>query len=103
MLARGLMRASGKVLIAPAAASTLGNDDALIGPSKIVDLFAGRLIVDNRAHWDLEYNAFTLAAGAVGAFTVASALALVFRIKAELDQPVLALFAFHDNSPPTPP
>jgi len=41
MLARSLMRAGGEMLIAPAAAAALGDDDLLVGLTKVVDELAG--------------------------------------------------------------
>src|SRR5258708_21460101 len=97
MLSRGLVRAGGKVLVAASAASALGNDNSLIGTGKVVDPLAGCLVIDNGAHRNLEHDTLAIAAGAVGAFAVASAIARVFRIKAEVDQCVVALAGFHYN------
>src|SRR6185312_10840872 len=97
MLARGLMCTGGKVLVAASAAAAMGHDDSLIRPGKIMDLLARIFVVNNGSDWHFEDNALAVATGAVGAFSVTSTLGLVFRIKAEMHQRVVALTGFHNH------
>src|SRR6185437_1418287 len=97
MFARGLMSAGGKVLVAASAAAAVRHDDSLIRPGKIMDLLACIFVVHNGSDWHFQHNALAIATGAVGAFSVTSALGLVFRIKAEMHQRVVALTGFHDH------
>src|SRR6185312_4827369 len=97
MLARGLMCTGGKVLVAAPAASTVRHDDSLIRPGKIMHLLARIFVVNNGSDWHFQHNALAVATGAVGAFSVTSTLGLVFRIKAEMHQRVMALAGFHDH------
>src|ERR1700731_1874161 len=99
MLLRGLVCAGGKVLIAPAAASALGNNHALIRVRKILKTLTGFVIVNNGSDGNFEYDAFAVAASAVGAFAVASALAFVFRVEAKMDERIVALTGLHDDIP----
>ena len=51
----------------------------------------------DRAHRNFQENVHALAAGAVGAFAVASALGLIFRIEAEVHQGVVTFARLHDD------
>src|SRR6185437_10791565 len=97
MLSRRLMGGSGKLRIASPAASPAGHDDPLVGSGKVVDFFSSFVVIKNRADWDFKEDVGTLFAGAVGAFSVASALRRVFRVEAEVHQSVVALAGFHDD------
>src|SRR5947209_16294852 len=95
--ARRLVRGGSKVLVAAAAAAAVRDDDALIGPGKIVQALAGVRVVHDGADRDLEQHVFTFAPGAVGTFTVPSALGLVLGIETEMDERVMPLAGFHDD------
>jgi hypothetical protein len=97
MLLRGLVRAGGKVLIAATAASALGDNHTLVGVGEILEEFAALIVIHNGADRDLQDHAFAVATGAIGTFAVASALAFVFRVKAEMDERIVALAGFHDD------
>src|SRR5579859_7200503 len=97
MLLRGLVRAGSKMLVAASTASPLGDYEALVGSGKIMQPLARVLVIDNRPHGDFQDHAFAVATGAVGAFAVASALALVLGIEAKVDQRIMALAGFHHN------
>jgi hypothetical protein len=62
-----------------------------------VQALTGLIVINNSSDRDFQDDAFTVASGAVGAFAVASALAFVFRVKAEMDQRVMSLTGFHDD------
>src|SRR5262249_61249500 len=70
---------------------------ALVRLRKIVQLLTALLVIHNSAHRYFQDNALTIAAGAVGALAVASALGVIFRIEAEVDQRVVALAGLHDH------
>ena len=57
----------------------------------------GFIVINNGPDRHFQDDAFAIASGAVGAFAVASALAFVFRVKAEMDERVVALAGFHNN------
>src|SRR5689334_22926882 len=97
MFTRRLMRAGGKVLITASTAATLRNHHAFVRIGEIMDQLTGVVVIDNGAHRDLENNVLAIATSAVGAFTVASAIAFVFRIEAEVNQRVMALAGFHHD------
>ena len=82
---------------ASATTAAVRNDDALIGLRKVMDYFAGQIVIDNRAHRDLQYFDLAIASAAVGTFAVTSAIAFVFRVKAEVDQRVMPLAGLHNN------
>ncbi len=58
---------------------------------------SGFVVVHDRAHRHFQKDVHALAAGAVGAFSVASALRFVFRIEAEVHQRIVALAGLHDD------
>src|SRR6266851_5097997 len=62
-----------------------------------MDALAGLFVIENRAHRDLQRNVSAFGAGLVGAFAVAAASGLVFGIKAEVHQGVVALAGFHPH------
>ena len=97
VLARGLMGRGRKACVATAATAPVGDDDALVGMGEVPDFVAGFLIVDDGADGDFQDDVGAFATGFVGAFAVASALGLVFRIEAEMDERVVALAGFHDD------
>src|SRR5207244_11829155 len=83
VLARRLMGGGGEAGIAASAAPAAGDDDALIGAGKIVQAFAGSVVVKNGADGDFEHNIVAFAAALVAAFAVAPALGLVLGIETE--------------------
>jgi hypothetical protein len=85
------------MLIPPSTASSLGDNDAFVRLGEIMDPLACLIVIDNGPDRDFEDHTFAVATGAVGAFAVASALAFVFRVKAEVDERVMALAGFHHN------
>ena len=91
------MRAGGKVLIPAATSAAVRHYDALIGLRKVVDLLAGLLVIDDRAHRDFQYFFFAVASAAVGAFAMASAFAFVLRVETKVNQRVMALAGLQDN------
>src|SRR5262249_3280358 len=91
MLARRLVRAGGKVLVAATAAPAMGDDNALVGLRKIVDFLTSLVVIHNGSDRNLEDDAFAVTAGAFGASAVASGFRVVFRIEAEMDRGVVAL------------
>ena len=72
-----------------------------IRPRKIMHHFAGLIVINNRAHRNLQGDALAFRPGAVGAFAMTPALCLVLRIKSEMHQRVVALAGFHDHVPAT--
>ena len=97
VLARGLVDGGGEMLVAAAPATAFSDDDLLIGSLEVVNQLAGVLVKEGRADRDLERDGIAIEAGAVGAHAVLSALALVFRVVAEVDEGVVALRADHDD------
>src|SRR5438270_8280286 len=97
MLLRGLVGAGGKMLVAASAASALRHNHALVWVREIVQALAGFIVINNGPDRDFQDDAFTVTTSAVGAFAVASTLAFVFRVKAEMHQRVMALAGFHHN------
>ena len=97
VLARGLVNGGGEVLVAAAAATTLGDDYAFVGLGKVVNKLAGFLVVEGGADGDLEGDGFSVEAGAVGSQAVLAALGLVLRVVAEVDEGVVALRGDHDD------
>src|SRR2546421_10807726 len=97
MLARGLMGGSREVLVAASATPTMRHVHALVGLRKIVDQLAALHVVDDCAYWDLQDDVIAGLAGAVGTFAVASALRVVLRIEAEVDQRIVRLARLHDH------
>src|ERR1700687_775010 len=91
------MRRSGKVLIAPSAASALGNHHAFVGPRKIMHHLAGFVVIDDRADRNFQRDAVAFRARAGGAFSMTPALGLVLGVKAEVNQRVVPLAGFHDD------
>src|SRR5262249_21733846 len=92
-----LMGAGGKVLVAASAAATLGHYQTLIRLREVIQFLAGLLVVNNSADRHFEDDALAVAASAVGAFSMASALGGVFGIEAKVDQRVMAFAGFHDH------
>src|SRR5437660_708895 len=95
VLARRLMGGGGEAGIAASAAPAAGDDDALIGAGKIVQAFAGSVVIKDGADGDFEHDIVAFASALIAAFAVASALGLVLRVEAEMDQRVVALAGFH--------
>ncbi len=97
MLPRSLVRARCKVLVAPAAAAALGDHDRLVRAVEVVDQLARLVVVQQRAHRNLQGGRFACVAGAVGAQPVASPLRLVLRVEAEVDQRIVAQRRRHQD------
>src|SRR5277367_1037681 len=85
------------MLVAAPASAALGGDDSLVGMAKIVDEFSGLVVVEHGAYWHLQSDVLTLAATAVGAFAVFSALGLVLRVIAEMDERIVTFARLHDD------
>ena len=98
-LAWGLMSGSGELSVPASAAAAACDDEALIGLREIVEALAGSVVVENCSYRNFKDDAFAFAAGALGAFAVAPALAFVLGIEAEMDESVVALARFHDDVP----
>ncbi len=64
---------------------------------EIVQLLAGRFVVDHGADRHLDFDRLPFGAGAVAAFAVPAALGLVLRIEAKLQQRVLMLVGHQHN------
>ena len=90
MLARGLVRAGGEVLVAATSAAASGDDDGFIRVGKVVDEFAGLIVVKQCADRDFERGGFAGVSGAVGAEAVTAALRLMLGVEAEVDEGVVA-------------
>ena len=97
VLARRLMGGGGEASVAASAAPAASDDDALIGAGKIVQALAGSVVIKDGADGDFEHDVVAFASALIAAFTVASALGLVFRVEAEMHQRVVALAGFHVN------
>src|SRR6185503_12668633 len=97
MLLRGLVSAGGKVLIATATAPATGHNQPLVGMREIVQMLAGFIVINNGPDRNFQDDVFAIASGAVGALAVASALAFVFRVEAEMDERIVALAGFHND------
>src|SRR6185295_7609504 len=87
----------GEARIPATAAATAGDDDAVVRAREVVDFLSSLVVVDDRAYRNFQQDVHTLAAGAVGAFAVASALRFVLRIEAEVYQRIMPLAGFHDD------
>jgi CBS domain-containing protein len=97
MFARSLMGRGGEAGIAPAAATSVSDDDALVGLGEVPDFIACLFVVNDGTDGDFQNDVDAFAAGAVRAFAVASALGLLFGIETEVDERVVALAGFHDD------
>src|SRR5690349_10139786 len=97
MLSGRLVSAGGKVLVAAATASALGDGDALVGLGKVVQLLAGIVVIHDRPDRNFQHHSVAVTAGTVGAFTVTSAFAFVFRIEPKMHQCIVPLAGFHDD------
>ena len=91
------MGAGGEVLVAAAAASALGDDQALVGLLEVVHQLAGFLVVKRGADRHLQHDRMAVLAGAVGTHAVLAALRLVLGVEAEVDERVVALRRLHDD------
>src|ERR1039457_6273784 len=91
------MSRSSEAGIAATAATAARHHNALVGMGEVMHHFAGHLVVNDGSDGHLQDDAFALAAGFVGTFAMASALALVFGIEAEMHQGVVAFARFHDH------
>src|SRR4051812_19833537 len=97
VLARGLVRRGGKVLIAASAAPAMGDDHTLIGLGEIVDQLAALEVIDHGSDGNFEHDVVPGLATAVGTFAVTSALRVVLRVETEVDERVVGLARFHDD------
>src|SRR5262249_57064124 len=86
-----------EVLVAPATASTFGDDEALIGFGEVVNQLSGFLVVKRCSDRHLENDGLSVESGAVRAHAVLAALRLVFGVVAKMDEGVVALGRFHDD------
>ena len=97
MLARGLVRGGGEVLISTAAAAAAGDDDLFVGVSEVVDELAGVVVVEQGADGNFEEGVLASEAGHIGAEAVAAALGLPLWVEAEVDQGVVGEGAGHED------
>ncbi len=97
MLARSLVSRGREACIAASTAPAAGNDNTIVGAGEVVYFLSGFVVVHDRAHRNFQQDVHALAAGAVRAFAVTSALRLVFRIEAEVHQRVVAFAGLHDD------
>ncbi len=86
------------MLIPASAASATGDHQTLIGMSEVVDQLAGFGVEEHGAHRNLQDQIFAIAAGAVGAHAVLPALAFVLWVEAEIDQRIVSLAGFEDDT-----
>src|ERR1035437_8913927 len=91
------MRRRGEAGIAATAATAVRHHDAFVGMGEVMHHFAGHLVVNDGSDGHFQDDAFALAARFIGAFAVASALALVFGIEAEVYEGVVAFARFHHH------
>src|SRR5271170_3053659 len=84
------------MLVPATTAAALGGDNTLVWLAEIVYQFAGLVVVDRGAHRHLQNDVCTLAPRAVGAFPMLSALGLVLRVVAEMDQRIVPLAGLHN-------
>jgi hypothetical protein len=97
VLARGLVGAGSEVLISSSASSATRDDKRIVHSGEVVDLLAGLLVVQHGADGHLQHSRFAAGATAVRSQTVASALALVLRVVAEVDQRIVACARLHHD------
>src|ERR1035441_4836053 len=97
MFGRRLMRGCGKVLVASSATAAFRHQKTIAGLGEIVQQFARIGIVDDGSHRHGEFNGFTLAAAAIAAFPMPSALGGVFGIKTEVEQRVVMRAGHHGD------
>jgi hypothetical protein len=76
--------------------------ESFAGVGKIVQLLAGRVVIDNRAHGNRNVDGSAIPARALAAFAVPSALGFMFGIKTEMQQSVV-VFARDKNDIAAPP
>src|SRR5579884_1497712 len=99
VIARGGRLVSGrcKPRIPASPAPPASNDNALVGMGEVVDLLAGLVVVKNRSHRHFQNHVHAFVPGAVRAFAMPPALRLVFGIKAEMHQRIVALARLHHD------
>ena len=85
------------MLVAATALAAFGDAELLARMGEIVEALAGGFVPDNRADGHLDFERCAFGAGALAAFPMASALRLVFRVEAELQQGIGVLAADHDH------
>src|SRR5712671_1408069 len=90
------MDGSRKARVAAASASAAGNHHALVRGGEIEYFLAGLFVVHYGPDRNLQKYVDAFPSALVGAFPVASAFRLVFRIETEMDQRVVALAGFHN-------
>ena len=91
------MGAGGKVLVAAATAAAFGNDQLLVRLLKVMDQFAGILIVKRCTHRHLQGDGAPILTGAIRAHAMLAALRLVFMVISEMNQRVVALARLHHD------
>ena len=97
MLARRLVRRSGKLSVAASAASAARDHDAFIGARKIVNLLARILVENDGAHRHFQDNPFAIATSFLRALAVPSTLGGVFGVETEVHQRIVALARLHPD------
>src|ERR1035437_5025622 len=91
------MRRRGEAGIAATAATAVRHHDAFVGMGEVMHHFSRHLVVNDGADGNLQDDAFALATGFIGPLAMASALALVFGIEAEVYESVVAFARFHHH------
>src|ERR1700722_3180023 len=99
VFARRLMHGCGKARVPASATAAARNHETLVRMSKLENLFAGLVVVDDGSDRNFQNNTVTIASSFVRTFAVTSALRRVLGIETEMDQRVVALAGFHDNVP----
>src|SRR5208283_4630937 len=97
MLARRLVRRSGKLSVAASATSATRNHNAFIGAREIVHHLARIFVVYDRPNRHLQHDPFAVAPGFLRSLAVPSTLGGVFGIKTEMYQRVMLLARFHPD------
>src|SRR5580693_9590545 len=94
VFAGSLVPGLGKILIAAAAAATLGDQHALSGNGQVGNGFAGLFIVSQRADGNQQDHVRAGVAGAVRSFAVTATISLEFAIVAVAQQRVVVGIRF---------
>lgn len=94
---RGLVGGGGEVLVATTAATAFGDNELLAVEGEVVDLLAGVPEVNDGADGDFDDEGVTVATGAIGAFSVATAVGGVLRVHAEVEEGVVVAGSFKND------
>src|SRR5579872_683766 len=97
MLARRLVSRSGEVLVATSPTSAARDYQAFVRTREVVNALTAVGVIKNGANRNLQHDIVTFRPAAVRALAMASTLALVLGIEAEVHQRVMTLARFHDD------